>query len=61
MNPQEKTLFDAHAVLLAHANLLARGIANDAPLDMILAQIAIVKDAAEAYAKLPRPQQQKAA
>ncbi len=60
MNPQEKALFEAHTVLQAHANLLASGIANGASMDLIFAQIATVKDAAEALAKLPRPQQKAA-
>ncbi len=58
MNPQEKALFEAHALLQAHANLLANAVANGANMDLIILQIDTVRDAAEAFAKLP---QQKAA
>jgi len=60
MTPQEKALFESRTVLQAHANLLSHGIANGASTEAIFAQIAIVKDAADAFAKLPRPQQKAA-
>lgn len=59
MTPTEKNLFEAYAILQAHANLLGNVIAqgNDAEL---LAAIERVNVAAKAYLGLPRPQQKAA-
>ena len=60
MNHQEKAMFEAHTLLQAHANVLSSCIANGKPVDVIMAQLATVKEAADAFAKIPT-QQQKAA
>ncbi len=61
MDAMQKALFEAHAILQAHARLCAEYIT--APFGQeqeMLAQIDRVKQAAEAFSRLPRPQQRAA-
>lgn len=65
MSPQEQALLEARAIMLAHLQVFANlaSPTNEPWPDGrdLLNQITKLKAATEAYAKLPRPEMQKAA
>ena len=63
MSPQEQALLEARAVMNAHLQVFtamagANGWGSDGP--ELVEQLAKLKNATDAYAKLPRPQQKAA-
>jgi hypothetical protein len=60
MSPQEQALFEARAVVNAHLQVFAAMADRWAEGPELAEQLARLKNATDAYAKLPRPQQKAA-
>jgi hypothetical protein len=60
VSPQEQALFEARAVVNAHLQVFAAMADRWAEGPELVEQLARLKTATDAYAKLPRPQQKAA-
>jgi hypothetical protein len=60
VSPQEQALFEARAVVNAHLQVFAAMADRWAEGPELVEQLARLKSATDAYAKLPRPQQKAA-
>jgi hypothetical protein len=60
VSPQEQALFEARAVVNAHLQVFAAMADRWAEGPELVEQLARLKNATDAYAKLPRPQQKAA-